>query len=497
MERLAGFFTRSHSRTQISFMTSTLTRRNFLGAGLAATLARGAQSPQKPWNFLLILIDDMGWTDVGCFGSTFYQTPNIDRLAAQGMRFTNAYAACPVCSPSRASILTGKYPARLHVTDWIPGLVPPGVRMREPEWTKYLPLEETTIPELLKPRGYASASVGKWHLGGPEHYPEKNGFDLNVAGTQAPSPTTYFSPYNIATIADGPKGEYLTDRITDEALRFLKSTGDKPYFLYMSHFAVHMPIQGKAELAKMYVARIRPGQSQSNPVYAAMIDSIDQSVGRLLAQVEESGAADRTLVIFASDNGGVIKGIHITSNEPLRGEKGTMYEGGIRVPTIIKWPGVTKPGSVCDTPIISPDFYPTIAEIAGVPLPSGGVDGKSLVPLLRGTGSLEPRSLYWHYPHYDLHQALEALLPSGAIRKGEFKLIEQYEDGSVELFNLHDDLGERYNLAKKMPEKADELSNDLAAWRKVVGAQMPTPDPSNYDPKKTVEWLKTRVHRNY
>jgi arylsulfatase A len=195
MERLAGFFTRS----QISFMTSNLTRRNFLGTTLAATLARGAQSPQKPWNFLLILIDDMGWTDVGCFGSTFYRTPNIDRLAAQGMRFTNAYAACPVCSPSRASILTGKYPARLHVTDWIPGLVPPGVRMREPEWTKYLPPEETTIPELLKPRGYASASVGKWHLGGPEHYPEKNGFDLNVAGTQAPSPTTYFSPYNIAT----------------------------------------------------------------------------------------------------------------------------------------------------------------------------------------------------------------------------------------------------------------------------------------------------------
>ena len=473
-------------------MTSTLTRRNFLGGALAAGLASRTRAQEKPWNFLFILIDDMGWTDLSCYGSTFYRTPNIDRLAAEGMRFTNAYAACPVCSPTRASILTGKYPARLHVTDWIPGMVPPGMRMHEPEWTKYLPPEETTIPELLKPRGYASASVGKWHLGSADHYPEKNGFDLNVAGTEAPSPTTYFSPYHIATIADGPPGEYLTDRITDEALRFLKSTGNKPYFLYMAEFAVHMPIQAKAEITKTYVARIRPGQSQSNPTYASMIDSVDQSVGRLLEHAD-----DRTVVIFASDNGGVIKGIHITSNEPLRGEKGTLYEGGIRVPTIVKWPGVTKPGSVCDVPIISADFYPTIAEIAGLPLPVGGVDGRSLVPLLRGTGQLEARSLYWHYPHYNLHQALEALLPSGAIRKGDFKLIEQYEDSSVELFNLHDDLGERYNLAKKMPEKADELRSDLAAWRKAVGAQMPTADPANYDPKKTVEWLKTRVHRNY
>jgi arylsulfatase A-like enzyme len=472
------------------------TRRRFLGTALtAATMgglptdgARG--SAGRPWNFLLILIDDMGWADAGCFGSLFYRTPNIDRLAAQGMRFTNAYAACPVCSPSRACVLTGKYPARLHVTDWIPGLPPPGTRMRVPDWKKFLPPEENTIAELLAPQGYASASIGKWHLGEPDHYPEHNGFALNVAGTAAPQPPSYFSPYRIATLPDGPPGEYLTDRLTDEAVRFLKSTGDRPSFLYMSHFAVHMPIQGKQELAKIYAARIRPGISQSNPMYAAMVDSVDQSVGRLLQQVRESGQADRTVVIFTSDNGGVTKGTHITSSEPLRGEKGTLYEGGIRVPFIIKWPGATKPGSVSDTPVIGADIYPTIAEIAGVSLPAGAVDGESLVPLLRGTRTLVPRALYWHYPHYNLHQALEPLLPSGAIRKGDYKLIEQFEDDSVELFDLRNDIGERYDLATTMPEQVRELRDDLRAWRKRVGAQMPVPDPANYDPRKIVEWMR-------
>jgi arylsulfatase A-like enzyme len=258
----------------------------------------------------------------------------------------------------------------------------------------------------------------------------------------------------------------------------------------MSHFAVHMPIQGKQELAKIYAARIRPGISQSNPMYAAMVDSVDQSVGRLLQQVRESGQADRTVAIFTSDNGGVTKGTHITSSEPLRGEKGTLYEGGIRVPFIINWPGATKPGSVSDTPVIGADIYPTIAEIAGVSLPAGAVDGESLVPLLRGTRTLAPRALYWHYPHYNLHQALEPLLPSGAIRKGDYKLIEQFEDDSVELFDLRNDIGERYDLAATMPEQVRELRDDLRAWRKRVGAQMPVPDPANYDPRKIVEWMR-------
>ena len=468
-------------------------RRRFLGAATAGALAplcRGAAD--RKWNFLLILADDLGWTDLGCFGSTYYRTPHIDRLAAQGVRFTDAYAACTVCSPTRAAVLTGQYPARLRVTDWIPGLEPPGMKLRQPEWTRHLPHEETTIAELLKPAGYSSASIGKWHLGNEDSYPEKHGFDRNVAGTHAPSPKTYFAPYGIPTLEEGPPGEYLTDRLTDEALGYLSGLGGKPFFLYLAHFAVHLPIQGKADAARAYAARIRPGQSHSHPVYAAMIESLDDSVGRLLKKLDESGRADRTVVIFTSDNGGVIKPQHITSNEPLRGEKGTLYEGGIRVPLIIRWPGVTKPGSVSHVPVASIDFLPTIAEIAGLPLPPRGVDGKSLVPLLRGGGGLEREALYWHYPHYNLHQALTPLAPSGAVRKGDFKLIEQYEDGRLELFNLKDDPGERYNLAAALPGKARELQADLAAWRKSAGAQMPVPDPGNYDPRKTEEWKRSR-----
>ena len=478
-------------------MSKLLTRRRFLAATGAAGLTRPAAQPAsaRPWNVLFILIDDMGWTDLGCFGSTFHRTPNIDRLASQGMRFTNAYAACPVCSPTRASILTGKYPARLHITDWIPGLVPPGMAMREPEWTKQLPIEETTIAEALKPRGYTTAAIGKWHLGNPPFYPEKQGFDRNVAGTSEPQPPIYFSPYLIATLPDGPAGEYLTDRLTKESLRFLDETEGKPFFLYLAHFAVHMPIQAKKDVTKTYEERIRPGHSQSHPAYAAMVESVDDSVGALLRQLEQSGAADRTVVIFTSDNGGVVKPQHITSMEPLRGEKGTLWEGGIRIPLIVKWPGVTRPGSVCDVPVTSPDHFPTIAEITGAELPAGGVDGTSLTPLLRGAGSLKRDTLYWHYPHYNLHQALDPLRPSGAIRKGDFKLIEQYEDGSIELYNLRSDIGERFNLANSNPAKAEELRKDLHAWLKNVGAQMPTATPENYDPRQTEEWKKARARK--
>jgi arylsulfatase A-like enzyme len=477
-------------------MSKLLTRRNFLlTAGAAAASRIPAQTAERPWNVVFILIDDMGWTDLSCYGSTFYRTPNIDRLAKEGMRFTNAYAACPVCSPTRASILTGKYPARLHITDWIPGLVPPGMAMREPEWTKQLPLEETTIAEALKARSYRTGAIGKWHLGGRDYYPEKQGFDKNVGGTSEPQPPKYFAPYNIETLPEGPAGEYLTDRLATESLRFLDETGKQPFFLYLAHFAVHMPIQAKKDLTEAYEDRIRPGQSQSHPVYAAMVQSVDESVGALLRHLEQSGVADRTVVIFTSDNGGVIKPQHITSMEPLRGEKGTLWEGGIRVPLIVKWPGIARPGSVCDVPVSSPDYFPTIAEIAGARLPEGGLDGTSIVPLLRGSRSLKRDTLYWHYPHYNLHQALVPLRPSGAIRKGDFKLIEQYEDGSLELYNLRSDIGERFNLAYSHPQKAEELRNDLHAWLRSVGAQMPTPAPENYDPRKTEEWKKARARR--
>ena len=470
-----------------------LSRRGFLGAAFLGMAGQvGAAQAKKKWNFVLILADDLGWTDLGCYGSQFYRTPNLDRLAAEGLRFINAYAAAPVCSPTRAAILTGQYPARLRVTDWIPGLEPPGMMLRQPEWVRHLPHEETTIPELLRPAGYVSASIGKWHLGGEGSYPEQHGFDCNIAGTSAAQPKTYFAPYGISTLKEGPPGEYLTDRLAEEADRWLTDAGSRPFFLYMSHFAVHMPIQAKGEMIKQYEARIRPGISHSNPVYAAMVESLDQAVGKLLAKLEQMHVADRTVVIFTSDNGGVIKPQHITSMEPLRGEKGTLYEGGIRVPLIVKWPGVTQSGSTSDVPVSSIDMLPTIAEIAGLPQPPRGVDGKSLVPLLRGGQTLHRKALYWHYPHYNLHQALMPITPGGAIRMGDWKLIERYEDGRLELFNLREDIGERNNLAASKPEKAQELQQELAAWRKAVGAQMPSRVPENYDPRKTEEWLRKR-----
>lgn len=467
-----------------------LSRRQWLLSAAGAALGRGASD--RPWNFVVVLIDDMGWTDLGCYGSTFYRTPNIDRLAAGGMRFTNAYSACTVCSPSRASLLTGQYPARLRVTDWIPGLTPPGVRMRIPEWNRHLPLEEVTIAELLKPRGYATASVGKWHLGGAEHAPEKQGFDRNVAGTELGWTTSFFSPYKIANLSDGPPGEYLTDRLTGEALKFLDETQGKPFFLYLPHFAVHTPIQAKADVADRYRgAAARPGQSHSYPEYAAMVESVDDSVGAVMKKLTAMSVADRTVVIFTSDNGGVIARPHITSNEPLRGEKGTHYEGGVRVPLIVHWPGAIQPGSVSAVPAMGIDIFPTIADIAGLPLPPK-IDGLSLAPVLRGTGGVVRRALYWHYPHYNFHQNLAPLHPGGAMRKGSYKLIEHYEDGRLELYDLEKDPGERRDLAASMKERAAELQREFAAWRKSAGAQMPTPDSEGFNPAATETWMRER-----
>ena len=433
-----------------------------------------------PPNIVLILADDLGWTDLSGYGSDLYETPHIDRLARDGMKFTQAYSACTVCSPTRAAILTGKYPARLHVTDWIPGLPPENPKLLVPDWTKHLPLEEVTLARALKSAGYATASIGKWHLGGEEYYPEKHGFDINVAGSSSPAPPSYFAPYKIATLPDGPDGEYITDRLGEEAVRFIEQHKDKPFFLYLPQFAVHTPIQGKPALVQKYRARKRPGLHQTNAMYAAMIESMDDSVGRIRRKLEELKLADHTLVIFASDNGGRVP---TTSNHPLRVGKGSCYEGGTRVPLIVHWPGVTKPGSVCEKPVISMDLYPTLLEIAGQKEAAGkGVDGASLVALLRQDGDLKREALFWHYPHYQ-HYQLGGTTPYGASRAGDFKLIEFFDDMRVELYDLREDIGEQRNLSVQMPAKADELRARLHAWRKEVGAQMPSRNP-DYDPSK-------------
>jgi arylsulfatase A-like enzyme len=440
-----------------------------------APMVQGAE-PQKP-NFVFILIDDMGWKDLGCYGSTFYETPNCDKLAAQGMRFTNGYAACPVCSPTRASIMTGKYPARLHLTDWLPGQADrPAQKLLRPQFRQFLPLEEKTIGAALKPLGYTSASIGKWHLGGKAYYPEKHGFDVNIGGSERGSPPSYFFPYKIAGLEKGEEGEYLTDRLTTEAETFLEKNKDKPFFLYLAHHGVHIPHQAKKEVVAKYKAKAKAGD-QNNPVYAAMVESVDDSVGRMMKKLEELKIADRTVVFFMSDNGGVSTA---TSNAPLRAGKGYLYEGGIREPMIIKWPGTAKAGSVCDVPVSSVDFFPTILEMAGSkPDEKQIVDGVSIVPLLKQTGELKRDAVYWHYPHY----APQGSKPGGAVRVGKLKLIEFYEDGKLELYNLKEDIGEKNDLVAKMPEKAKELHQMLEDWRKAVDAQMPTPNP-NYKPGK-------------
>ncbi len=446
-----------------------------------------AAAPARP-NVVLILADDLGWTDLACFGSDLHETPHLDRLAREGMKFTQNYSACTVCSPTRAALMTGKYPARLHITDWIPGLMPDHPKLLVPDWTKFLPLSEKTIADAFKSAGYTTASIGKWHLGTEEHYPDKHGFDLNIAGTDKAAPTSYFAPWKIPTLTEGKDGDYLTDRLGEEAVKFLERERDKSFFLYLPHFAVHTPVQGRADLVAKYRARLKPGLTHTNAAYAAMTESLDTAVGRVRAKLDELKLAGRTIVIFTSDNGGLItRGT--TSNKPLRYGKASAYEGGVRVPLIVHWPGVTKPDSVSDTPVITMDLFPTLLEMCGLGAPNSasetgapGRDGVSLVPLLRGTGKLTRTELFWHYPHHQ-HYQLGGATPYGAIRSGDFKLVEFFNDMHVELYNLREDIGEQRDLATLQPQKAEELRARLHAWRKDVGAQMPVPNP-NYDSTK-------------
>lgn len=456
-------------------------------AGLHATPAE-----EKP-NIVFILADDLGWADLGCYGSTFYETPNIDRLAKQGMRFTDAYAAAPVCSPTRASILTGKYPARLRITDWLPGQKDkPEQRLRRLEMQRFLPPGEFTIAEALKSGGYKTAFFGKWHLGEePEHRPEHHGFNLNLGGCGKGTPPSYFSPYQLPNLPDGPEGEYLTDRLTSEAIRFIEHNRGGPFLVYLSHYAVHNPLEAKPALLEKYKAKAakppagkspeflddsgRPvRQVQNNAAYAAMVESLDENVGRILDKLAELGIEKNTIIIFTSDNGGLSTAEGSpTSNLPLRAGKGWPYEGGVREPLLIKWPGTTRPESICSKAVSSPDFFPTLLAMADLPpLPWQHLDGTSFAPELAGRDSAE-RPIFWHYPHY----SNQGGSPFGAVRLGDFKLIELYEDKRVELYDLRSDLGEKHNLADKMPAKTATLRDLLHNWRKELKAQMPTDNP--------------------
>lgn len=457
------------------------TFRMFLLPLLVTTVVRAADKP----NIVFVLVDDLGWTDLGCFGSPFYETPNIDRLASQGMRFTDAYSACTVCSPTRASVMTGQYPARLHITDWIEGHKRPFAKLKIPDWTMQLSTGIPNVARSLKAAGYATACIGKWHLGNEDCYPDKQGFDVNLGGYNRGQPPSYFAPYKIPTLPEGPDGEFLTDREAAEAATFITANKDRPFFLYLPHYAVHTPIQAKKEVIEKYKAKQDKDAPHRNVGYAALVESVDDAMGVLLRTLDDLNLADKTVIVFTSDNGGLLG---CTSNAPLRAGKGSAYEGGVRVPLIVRWPGAVKPGSVSHTPVISADYFPTLLAMAGAPLPDAHtVDGRSLVPVLTGSGALDRDAIYWHYPHYHPGGAT----PYGAVRAGDFRLVEFYEDNRAELYNLKDDLGETRDLTATLPEKTAALRKKLADWRQSVGAQMPMPNP-DHDPEKAAQPKKNR-----
>ncbi len=499
-------------------------------------------------NVILFLVDDMGWTDLGCYGSTFYETPNIDQFAEEGVLFTNAYAACHVCSPSRASLMTGKYPATLHLTDWLPGRKDfPFQRLLNADINQHLPIDEITIAEALKEHGYTTAIIGKWHLGMEPSGPLQHGFDKHIPegwNPCCPPGSGYHAPWDLSGL-DNIEGDYLTDRLTDEALIYMEENKDRPYFLYLSHFAVHDPIQGRHDLVAKYdekLKQIEPTegagyilegnpddpdplsrkdlnslkedpdydeykvfqnnivkikQHQDNTQFAGMVESVDESLGRVLSKLKELGHEDKTILLFFSDNGGMsaanfwnpervipedeLDMAYATSNLPLRGAKGWLYEGGIREPMIVKWPSKGLQGTVCDVPVVSNDFFPTILDMLGLPIPREyNLDGVSIVPLLKGKNELDREAIYWHFPHYSNHGMQS---PGGAIRSGDYKLLEYFENNTVQLFNLKEDIGEQHDLSGSAPEKVNELRTMLHKWREDINAQMMPPNP-DYVPVK-------------
>ena len=455
-----------------------------LGSGRPATSLAAEPRP----NIVFILADDLGWSDLGCYGADLHETPHLDRLAREGLRFTQAYAMS-VCSPTRAALLTGRHAARLNLTVWREAALNRDAdaartprALLPPATASDLPHAETTLAEVLKAAGYLTFHVGKWHLGDAGHSPETQGFDVNVGGTHWGAPATYFWPFRgtnsagefryVPGLGPGKAGDELTDRLTDEALRLIDGAGEQPFFLNLWLHSPHTPVEGKPALVEHFRRRLRPGLWHQNPDYAAMLRTLDDNVGRVLARLEARRLRERTLVIFTSDNGGYdqpFRGRAVTDNFPLRSGKGSLYEGGIRVPLIVRMPGLTSPGSVCREPVICMDFFPTIAELAGV-AGATAVDGLSLVPLLRDPAArLAREALCFHYPHY-----YPTTSPVSAVRAGEWKLLEYFEGDRVELFHLRDDPGEQRNLASAEPERTAELRRQLGRWREEVGARIPT-----------------------
>ena len=482
-----------------------LSRRNFLktiGLGATTFVIYSSRNPQRLFankttddkpNIIFILVDDLGWMDTGCYGSKYYETPNIDKLAAEGIRFTDAYAACAVCSPTRAAVITGRYPARLGITDWIRsrfqgGNIPEnkknptefvGSKKRKllcPPNALWMELDEITIAEALKPAGYTSCHIGKWHLGADDWYPDRQGFDFNIGGCDYGQPPTYFDPYyrkgqgDIPTLKPRRRGEYLTDREADEAVRFIHSHKDKSFFLYMAHYTVHTPLQAKKDLIEKYESK--PTTNQKNPTYAAMIESLDDAVGRICSALDELDLSENTIIFFTSDNGGLLGP---TNNAPLRSGKGYPYEGGIREPLIVKWPKVIKPGTVSHELITSVDYFPTICQAAGIQLPGDSeIDGISILNHLKsnGTRKLNRNALYWHFPHYR-----GKVVPYSIIRDGNWKLIKRYEGKEFELFNLKSDLSEKTDLSELFPAKVRQLDAKLRRWLRLTGAKLPRLNP--------------------
>lgn len=460
-------------------------------------------------NVILIMIDDLGWRDLNVCGSTFYETPNIDKLMNNGVRCTNAYASCPVCSPSRASVLSGKYPATIGVTDWIDHkgeYHPLKGKLIDAPYIKHLPLSEKTIASTLKDNGYQTYHVGKWHLGTEEYYPENHGFMENKGGCFWGHPFNgYFSPYAIPTLEDGIEGEYLTDRLTNEALNLINKAEDKPFFLYLSYYTVHIPLQAPLSLVKKFeqkakrlgLDQINPlvpagyspvvdGKSQklekriiqSDPTYAAMIYSLDLNIGRLIDQLEKDNKLEDTLIIFTSDNGGLSSSQGSpTCNYPAAEGKGWMYDGGIRIPLSFTWKNHINKDQICKIPTVSPDLYPTILEALNLPLlEEQHTDGKSIYSALINkeiTSNLTNRALFWHYPHY----GNQGGSPASAIREGDWKLIEFFEDMHTELYNIKNDISESFDLSKQFPERVVYLRNKLHSWRERIEAKIPDKNP--------------------
>jgi len=446
------------------------------------------QVPGPPPNIILIVVDDMGWSDLGCYGNDFHETPNIDRLAENGIRFTNAYATCPVCSPTRASILTGKYPVNVNITDWIPGRqfgvgLEKDKKLKVPEFAHELALKELTIAEKLKEAGYQTAHIGKWHLGGEGYLPENQGFDINVAGDHRGSPASYFYPYgdpagrHVPHLQEGGReGEYLTDRLVSEAIQYISKHAEDPFFLYLPFYTVHIPIQGKPDKIRKYEEKTgRVPSRWDNPDYAAMVESLDENVGRLMNELKELKIDENTFIILTSDNGGLSvfegKNTPATINYPLKAGKGYIYEGGIREPMIIWYPPLIKEGFVSDEVVTSVDIFPTIMELAS--LDRQNTDGVSIMPAIRGQSLPDDRVFFWHYPHY----SNQGGTPAGAVRKGNYKLIEFFDDGHLELYDLENDVGETRDIKNEYPTIAGELYDLLKGWQEQTKAKMPERNP--------------------